>query len=74
MVSLMADGRRGDKKYVGETDGIWWKNEDEDLVINLNIDGRNMKIIMVLKKHKFESYKVSPRLTQNIKKMTTSPP
>ena len=38
----MADGWCGNKKGVGETDGIWWKDKEETLVSHVNIDGRNI--------------------------------
>ena len=42
MVSVMPDGWCGNKKDVGETSGIWWKDKEEVLVNNVNIEGRNI--------------------------------
>ena len=39
----MAYGLCGNKKDVGETCGIWWKDKEEALVSNMNIDGWNIR-------------------------------
>ena len=38
----MVDGWRDNKKGVGETGGIWWKDKEETLVNNMNIDGSDI--------------------------------
>ena len=38
----MADVWYGKKKDVGETVEIWWKEKEEPLVSDKNIDGRNI--------------------------------
>ena len=42
VVSGMIDGWCGNKKGIGKTGGIWWKDKGEALVSNVNIDGRNI--------------------------------
>ena len=42
MVSVIGDRWCGNKKSVGETSGIWWKNKKEDLISNVDIDDRNI--------------------------------
>ena len=42
MVSVMADRWCGDRRNVGEASGIWWKDKEETLVSNVDIDGRNI--------------------------------
>ena len=32
----------GNKRDVGDTSGIWWKDKEEALVSNVDIDGRNI--------------------------------
>ena len=39
VVSVIADGWCGNKKDVRETSGIWWKDKEEALVSNVDIDG-----------------------------------
>ena len=38
----MADGWCGNKKDVGETSGIWWKDKEEAIVSNVDLDVRNI--------------------------------
>ena len=38
----MADRRCGNKKGVGEIGGKWWKDKDEVLVSDVDIDDRNL--------------------------------
>ena len=38
----MFDGWCGNKKNVKETGGMWWKDKEEALESNVNIDGRNI--------------------------------
>ena len=38
----MSDGWCGNKKGVGETGVIWWKDKEEVLESDVNIDGRNI--------------------------------
>ena len=38
----MVDGWCGNKKGVRKTGGIWWKDKEEALIRNENIDGWNI--------------------------------
>ena len=38
----MIDGGCANKKSVGETGGIWWKDKEETFVSNVDLDGRNI--------------------------------
>ena len=40
----MAESWFGNKKDVGETGGVWWKDKDEYLVSNVNLDGKHIRI------------------------------
>ena len=39
---VIADGWCSNKKGVGKTGGIWWKDKKDALVSKLDIDGRNI--------------------------------
>ena len=38
----MVNGRCRNKKGVGKTGGMWWKDKEESLVSNVVIDGKNI--------------------------------
>ena len=42
MVSGKVDGWCVNKKGIGKTGGIWWKDMEEALVSSVNVDSRNI--------------------------------
>ena len=43
-MSGMVDGWCGNNEGVGNIGGIWWMDKGEDLVCNVDINGRNIWI------------------------------